>query len=203
MERQKKKEHIRENIIQAIFALLKERTWESLSSSEICEKAGVSKRTLYVYFRSQDEMYLELVRRSFEHMTDILRPAMALGETIEDKICNLGETYLRFMLENPIQGELIIGFDEKRYVNAYTKQVEAIRAIANEYELFHIFHKFNLDSKVYDSNMAIFLWAYIQGIAQLLHSKGVWMEEYYKTPIQRIIKEQINLVRIVFEGVNK
>ncbi len=201
MNRQLKKENIRENIIQALYELLKGRTFENLSSKEICEKAGVSKRTLYIYFRSQDEMYLELVRRSFKHMVETFEQDMMFETTIEDKICNIGERYLCFLFDHPTEGELIIGYDEKRYVEAFPELVGEISTIANEYELLHIFRKWKLDPEIYDSNLAIFLWAYIQGIAQLLVRKEGWMEGYYGMPIQKIIKDQIHFVRIMLRGV--
>ncbi|MDD3394624.1 MAG: TetR/AcrR family transcriptional regulator [Anaerotignum sp.] len=200
MERQKKKAQIREAIIRAIFALLEEKNWEGLSSNEICEKAEISKRTLYLYFRSQDEMYLEVVHRSFECMNDVMRSAMEIGKTVEDKIIGLGRAYIQFMLQNPVEGTLIMGFDEKRYKNAYEEQINAIHIIANQYELMHVFRELNLEREVFDGNLAIFLWAHIQGIAQLLHSKGKWMEDYYDSSMQSIIEDQMKLARKMLGG---
>lgn len=201
MERNKKKKHIQDAIVEGIFSLLLQKNWESLSSNEICEKAGVSKRTLYAYFHSQDEMYLELVKRSFERMNVVMRDAIAKRTCAIDKIIYLGETYIKFMLENPREGALILGFDEKRYENTYEKQVNEIHLIANQYELMHLFGELNLNPQVFDANLAVFLWAHIQGIAQLLHSKGKWMEEYYDISIENIIEGQMKLTRQMLGGL--
>ncbi len=201
MDRTKKKEFIQDTIIQALFSLLEEKSWESLSSNEICEKAGISKRTLYAYFRSQDEMYLELVKRSFERMNMTMGNALNQGEDVEDKIINLGVAYIQFMLKKPVEGTLILNFDEKRFRGTYENQINAIHIIANQYELMHLFEKLNLDTKAFDSHLAIFLWSHIQGIAQLLHSKGKWMEEYYDVSIQRIVEGQMELARKVLGGI--
>lgn len=200
MERQKKKEQIRETIIQAIFALLEKKNWEILSSNEICEKAKISKRTLYLYFRSQDEMYLGVVQRSFERMNEAMRLALEIEETVEEKIISLGEAYVWFMLQNPIEGALIMGFDEKRYMGTYEKQINTIHVIGNQYELKHLFQELNLEPEVFDSNLAFFLWAHIQGTAQLLHSKGKWLEDYYDTSMQNIIEGQMKLARKILGG---
>lgn len=201
MDRNKKKEFIQDTIIQALFSLLEEKSWESLSSNGICEKAGVSKRTLYSYFHSQDEMYLELVKISFERMNVAIGNAMNEGVDVEDKIINLGVAYIQFMLENPVEGTLILNFDEKRFRGTYENQVNAIHMIANHYELKHLFQKLNLDTKIYDSHLAIFLWSHIQGVAQLLHSKGEWMEEYYGVSIQKIVEGQMRLARKMLGGI--
>ncbi len=199
MERQKKKEEIRETIIQAIFLLLGEKSWESISSNEICEKAGISKRTLYAYFHRQDELYLELVKRSFERMNEAMSAAMISENTPEDIIIELGLAYIRFMLENPVEEALIIGFNEKKYVAAYGKQINEIQMIANEFELMHLFRKLKLDPEKFDANLAIFLWTHIQGITQLIHSKGKWLENYYDISIQSIIQAQMMLARKCME----
>ncbi|MEA5056044.1 MAG: TetR/AcrR family transcriptional regulator [Anaerotignum propionicum] len=201
MERNKKKEYIQDAIIDGIFSLLLEKNWASLSSNEICEEAGVSKRTLYAYFHSQDEMYLELVKRSFERMNVAMGDAMTQKVCAFDKIIYLGEAYIKFMLENPREGALILGFDEKRYENQYEKQVNEIHLIANQYELMHLFRELNLNTTVFDGNLAVFLWAHIQGIAQLLHSKGKWMEEYYGVSIEDIIEGQMKLTRQMLGGL--
>ncbi len=199
MERQKKKEQIRETIIQAIFLLLEEKSWESMSSNEICEKAGISKRTLYAYFHRQDELYLELVKRSFETMNEAMSSAMTFENTAEDTIIELGLAYIRFMLENPVQEALIIGFDEKKFFAVYEKQVNEIQMIANEFELMHLFRKLKLDPEKFDANLAIFLWTHIQGVTQLIHSKGKWLENYYDASIQSIIQAQMKLARKCME----
>ncbi|WP_312061013.1 TetR/AcrR family transcriptional regulator [Anaerotignum sp.] len=202
MERNKKKEYIQNAIIDGIFALLLEKNWESLSSNEICEKAGVSKRTLYAYYCSQDEMYLELVKRSFERMNIVMQEAMKdkRGYNLDYILC-LGETYIKFMLENPREGALILGFDEKKYQKQYEKQVNEIHLIANRFELKHLFQELQLDPQVFDGTMAIYLWAHIQGIAQLLHSKGEWMEDYYGISIENIIQGQMKLTRQMLGGL--
>lgn len=202
MERNKRKEYIQDSIINGIFTLLLEKSWEGLSSNEICEKAGVSKRTLYAYFRSQDEMYLELVKRSFERMNIAMKDAMMSKRDCPlDKIIYLGETYIKFMLENPREGVFILGFDEKKYQKQYEKQVNEIHLIANQFELMHLFEELQLDTLVFDGNLAIYLWAHIQGIAQLLHSKGDWMEDYYGISIESIIHGQMKLTRQMLGGL--
>ncbi|HBF64982.1 MAG TPA: hypothetical protein DDW34_03530 [Clostridium sp.] len=73
--------------------------------------------------------------------------------------------------------------------------------IANQYELMHLFRELNLNTTVFDGNLAVFLWAHIQGIAQLLHSKGKWMEEYYGVSIEDIIEGQMKLTRQMLGGL--
>lgn len=201
MERQEKKEFIRENIIQSLFELLKEKSWESISSTEICTTAGISKRTLYIYFRSQDEMYLELVKRSFIQLTDTLSTVMNLQKTITEKIINLGTTYLQFMLDYPLQGALITGFDESRFKQEYQKEVEEISIIANRYELTTVFQLLNANPVVYNQTLAIFLWSHIQGMAQLVLDKRKWLENYYNVAIHDLIEDQMNFIKNILEGV--
>ncbi|MBN1623795.1 MAG: TetR/AcrR family transcriptional regulator [Clostridia bacterium] len=198
MKREIKKEQTRERIMEAIFSLMEEKSWRDISSNEICQRADISKRTLYIYFRSQDEMYLELVRDSFIEFGRCLSLAFEKGETIEDKVVSMGIAYLEFMVENPIKGGLMMGFNEKMYGEEHEQRISEIRKIANEFELSNVFG----EQDGLDRNTAVFLWAYIQGIAQLILNKDKWMEEYYGMSVSEIIDNQMKLVRKFITGVN-
>ncbi|SEO32449.1 transcriptional regulator, TetR family [Amphibacillus marinus] len=203
MERAEKKHLIRENIIKALFDLLSEKKWGDLSSNEICTRADISKRTLYVYFRSQDEMYLAIVKRSFESLMGDMSKAFSIGRTAKEKLVNLGQAYLYFMIDNPIKGSLIVGYDEMNYVVNYPEQVESIQAIANNFELMTIFQKLDLDPIIFNQHLAIFLWGHLQGIAQLINSKGEWLADYYGLTMEAMIDAQIKLASDLLEGVEK
>jgi len=203
MERQQKKDAIRDKIIAATFDLICERTWESVSSDEICAAAKVSKRTLYAYFRSQDEIYLELVKRSFAQMATCLGAAFSEGNTVTDRIINLGEAYLRFMLDEPVKGALVVRFDEMRFTESYPEQVKWIGEIANANELLALFRQQKLDPEHFDRSLALGLWAHIQGLAQLIVSKKMWLEDYYGIAIENLIAEQMTFVRKILEGLGK
>ncbi|WP_067837102.1 TetR/AcrR family transcriptional regulator [Amphibacillus sediminis] len=203
MNREARKQLIREQIIQSLYDLLKEKRWDELSSNDICKKAAISKRTLYRYFQSQDDMYLELVKRSFVALCSKMEIGISKGETAVDKICNLGMAYLSFMQNCPIESSLIVGFDERKYIESNRKKVEEIGLIANQFELIQVFHRLDLDPAIYDQHLAIFLWGHIQGVAQLINSKGAWLEHYYGMTIQKIIETQVNLAKQVLLGVEQ
>ncbi len=201
MDRTKKKEQIKEKIIEAVLDLLTERNWESLSSNDICKKAEVSKRTLYVYFQSQDEIYLELVRRSFDKLAGEMNTAFSEGHTATEKIMNTGRAYLNFMIDEPVLGGLIVRFDGVQFFENYPEQVRGIGIIANQYELLHIFRQLNLDPERYDRTLALGLWAHLQGMAQLIISKGMWLEEYYEASTTHLIQEQMTMVEQKLRGL--
>jgi AcrR family transcriptional regulator len=203
MERQQKKDWIREKIIESSLGLLKDRTWESVSSQEICTAAKVSKRTLYAYFRSQDEIYLELVRRCFLELTQDMGTAFSKGDTIIDQFINVGAAYLMYLVNEPVKGSLVVRFDEMRFIQNYPEQVKAISNSANQYELLSLFRQLDLDPEIYDRVLALYLWSHIQGMAQLLISKSMWLEDYYGASMARLIEEQITFIRKVLEGIKK
>lgn len=198
MKREAKKELTKERIMDAIFSLMKEKSWREISSNEICHRAGISKRTLYIYFRSQDEMYLELVKDSFIEFRGCLAEAYEKEDNLEDMVVAMGMAYLEFMVEKPIKGSLMMGFNEKMYGKEHEQIISEIREIANEFELSNMFK----DNEGFDKNTAVFLWAYIQGIAQLILSKDKWMEEYYGMTMKNIIENQMKLVRKFIAGVS-
>ncbi|BCJ36890.1 HTH-type transcriptional regulator EthR [Actinocatenispora thailandica] len=55
---------LRERVLDALRALLRERTFESLSVAEIIAAAGVSRASFYFYFAGKQAALAELVRRA-------------------------------------------------------------------------------------------------------------------------------------------
>lgn len=73
----------REKVRSSAMDLLSSRGYEQVTVEEICEHAGVSKGTFYVYFKSKDQVILEEYLSIDEHMLSIL------DELDEDEMSSL------------------------------------------------------------------------------------------------------------------
>ena len=66
----------REEILTAAADLLGERDFDAISMSEIAERAGLGKGTLYHYYRTREEVFLQLYLRDARAWTGRLREAL-------------------------------------------------------------------------------------------------------------------------------
>ncbi|MDV6235811.1 TetR family transcriptional regulator [Leptospira ellisii] len=56
----------REQLIRAAIALFNKSPFEKISMDQIAKKAGVAKGTLYLYFKTKEELFLEIHRMDYE-----------------------------------------------------------------------------------------------------------------------------------------
>jgi AcrR family transcriptional regulator len=70
----------RAQILDGAVALLENVELDAVVMSEVARKAGVAKGTLYLYFRTKEELLLGLLERAFEAWFDELDAQLAMGQ---------------------------------------------------------------------------------------------------------------------------
>ncbi len=76
----------REQILKAAVTVFSTRGYRSTLVDEIAQEAGVAKGTLYLYFGSKEEMYLEAFRENVERLHEATLAGMKEGSSAWDKI---------------------------------------------------------------------------------------------------------------------
>ncbi|MGN0983646.1 MAG: TetR/AcrR family transcriptional regulator [Gemmiger sp.] len=81
MGRENKKEAVaafhRAQILQAAEELFTEKGFEAATIGDLCQRAGYSRRTLYAYYQSKEEIYQGIVEKGLLSLRDELRQALA------------------------------------------------------------------------------------------------------------------------------
>jgi AcrR family transcriptional regulator len=70
----------RAQILDGATGLLETQELETVVMDEVARKAGVAKGTLYLYFRTKEELFLGLVERAFEAWFDELDAKLGTGQ---------------------------------------------------------------------------------------------------------------------------
>ena len=70
----------RAQILDAAATLLEKVELDAVVMDEVARKAGVAKGTLYLYFRTKEELFLGLLERAFEAWFDELDAQLAVGQ---------------------------------------------------------------------------------------------------------------------------
>ncbi|QOS79377.1 TetR/AcrR family transcriptional regulator [Paenibacillus sp. JNUCC31] len=89
-----KSEDKRKAIIDAALQLLKESASYEVSMSEIAARVGGSKATLYNYFSSKQEVFVELVKQSVQPELTTIQSILSENENLKTVLQNFGEHYL-------------------------------------------------------------------------------------------------------------
>jgi AcrR family transcriptional regulator len=93
----KKSEERRDAILTAAAQEFSERGYEGASVSALSTRIGGSKLTLYSYFSSKAELFVEVMARAIDRMMDgAYAQLMDGGDNIVQKLRDYGEHYLSF-----------------------------------------------------------------------------------------------------------
>ena len=94
--REREKDARREEIISAAESVFLKKGLAEATMDEIAEKAELSKGTLYLYYKSKEDLYLAVTMRGMDIMHDLFARAISTGEPSIKRIENLGEAYYEF-----------------------------------------------------------------------------------------------------------
>jgi len=98
--KEREKEERREQIIDAAEKVFFEKGLSVATMDEIAERAELSKGTLYLYYKSKEDIYLAAALRGTEIMYDLFKKALANDEPTLMQIFRLGEAYIRYFKEH-------------------------------------------------------------------------------------------------------
>jgi AcrR family transcriptional regulator len=102
--REREREHLRGQVIDAARDLLLEQGLAGLSMRAIAERIEYSPATIYLYFKDKDELVREVVHTGFELLTGQVereRARLTEGAGAAEQYSAMGRAYARFAVENP------------------------------------------------------------------------------------------------------
>jgi AcrR family transcriptional regulator len=94
--KEREKEHRKEEIIDAAQKVFFERGLFVATMDEIAEAAELSKGTLYLYYKSKEDLYLAVMMRGTQKLTEMFQQVIDSEASVLKKIVKLGEAYTEF-----------------------------------------------------------------------------------------------------------
>ncbi len=99
--RAREKQRRRNDIVAAAEALFSERGFRNTTMQEISEKVELSKGTIYLYFKSKEELYLSVCIKGVAGFGDDLEAAASKARSLEERVKTVYLAYIRHSLEQP------------------------------------------------------------------------------------------------------
>src|SRR5262245_49836948 len=96
----------RERILTAAERIFARHGFFAARVAEIAKEAGVADGTIYLYFKSKDDLLISLFERRMKHANDELRAACAAGPAA-DRLRAFVRTYLRMVSREPSAAEVL------------------------------------------------------------------------------------------------
>jgi AcrR family transcriptional regulator len=113
----------KKRILKTASSLIAQKGYLGVSMNEIAQNANISKATLYYYFKSKEELCLNILRSTFEELGQELAVAVQEGQTPSDKLFNLIVAYVTFALKRP---EVRFILQEEKFLVPPKSQLEKL-----------------------------------------------------------------------------
>ncbi|WP_292008718.1 TetR/AcrR family transcriptional regulator [Chryseobacterium sp.] len=107
--RQREKESIRANILQAAFGLAKTEGWGALSIRKIADAIEYSAPVVYDHFENKEAILFEISLNGFKLLHNELVKAKKKYDTPEEQLTAIVDTYWNFAFQNKEYYQLMFG----------------------------------------------------------------------------------------------
>ena len=114
------------NIIKIAANLFSQKSFHDVTMDEIAEKVGVAKGTIYLYFSSKDNLYLEILEHTFGSIEALLEKEVNTALLAPEKLKNVLAIIIKFYRGN-IDVLKILSRDETHLIQEHHDLTEKWR----------------------------------------------------------------------------
>jgi len=97
----------RERILDAAELIFAQHGFFAAKVAQIAREAGVADGTIYLYFKSKDDLLISLFESRMERVNNLLRDAIATGKTPTEKLNLFIRTHLKMVHDQPNVAEVL------------------------------------------------------------------------------------------------
>jgi AcrR family transcriptional regulator len=111
--KEREKEHRRQSILKAARQVFFEKGLQAASMDEIAETAELSKGTLYLYFRSKEDLYVSLLEEGLAILRRMFEEVEARPLPADEALHQIGFTYYQFFKQYPDYFNILVFADSR------------------------------------------------------------------------------------------
>ena len=121
-----KKKSRKEEIMKAAANLFSQKSYHDVTVDQIAEEVGVAKGTIYLYFESKENLYLEILEHTYETIESILEKEIAKEDPAPKKLKKILTSIFQFYFQN-MDVLRILTRDETRLIREHYEFTERWR----------------------------------------------------------------------------
>lgn len=209
--KQQEREIKRKDIIDAAERIFFSKGYENSSMDEVAKEAEFSKRTVYVYFSSKEQIYFEIMIRGYRKLIKMLennfeeeKPQTATEELrcLFFTFFSFSEScsdYFKAIIEyetKDCEEQTSVSDDSKTECYRLGEQVLGYLSGALQKGIAEGTLQSGLDSH----KTALILWAFTIGVFNASEKKSGYLKNYFQISVKEFITEAFNLVmRLIAE----
>lgn len=203
--KEKEKELKRKDIIDAAERVFFSKGYDVATMDDVARTAEFSKRTVYVYFKSKEQIYFEIMIRGYKILIQMIEDydQKLNSDTGIYKIRKLGLILFEFSKQyadyfsaimNYENGEMdfSIGVTDNAKQECYELGEKIFDYLAGSLKLG--IEDGTIDNSIDITNTALVLWSCTLGIFNTLRTKKRYIMEYHKKNSEELLEEAFDML---------
>ena len=208
--RHREKERRRNDIIDAAEQIFFSKGYDLATMDDVAEQAELSKGTLYLYFKSKEDLYMSITQRGLEILRAMFLNAIQSQKRGLEQIRAIGEAYSLFAIKHSNYFKAMIYF-HSNILESFTDVSFAEPEAQEGIEVLDIcaqalkggIEDGSIRPDIDPKKLSVILWGQTTGILQLAMSLGKHMaekfEEFHFSGMEDIITSSFELIRFALE----
>lgn len=196
------KELKKQVIVNAAEKLFFSKGFNCTSMDELAKEAGFTKKTIYAYFGSKDEIYYEIMLNSYKKINKLLKEKSDENYPSEiEKLKAVTNTLITFSEENSPNFKAIFDFENNNIEKIQVNET-AVKCYEEGEYMTSIFieilkngiEKGEIRADIDISKTFLSLWSNFIGITNLMKYKKEYIEKYFGIEISEILRYSTDLI---------
>jgi AcrR family transcriptional regulator len=208
-EGRKEKEKIirRNDIIEAAERVIFTKGYNQATMDDVAKEAEFSKRTIYVYFNSKEQIYFEIMIKGYRLLLNRLIEDLQQKESkyALDKIRQIADTLYRFYLDYPKYFSAIMEYEntdidfqdtipDKSREECYAIGEEILKFLTDA--LREGIHDGSVKKDLDVIKTALVLWSYMLGVFGTIKKKEKYILNFHKITSEELVSEAFKLIQL-------
>lgn len=199
----KKQQMRRENIIDAAERVFFTKGLATATMDDVAREVEYSKRTLYVYFNSKEQLYNAIILRAYQILNDLVDTVIAENQIQNglEKIRAALHAFMRAISDYPHYYRAIMDYQNRD--EDFITDDDVIRACYQEGNVSTEKLLMLLKEGVADGSLQkelnidgayLLIYGQLLGFGALVLNKSKYIEDYFDKPIAILVEETIELI---------
>ncbi len=199
--KEREKEQRRDDIISAAQKIFFEKGLPSATMDEIAESAELSKGTLYLYYKSKEDLYLAVAMRGSDIMYQMFVDATPSEKSTLQRITDLGDAYYEFFKQHRDFFRMYQFFENPQFHKQVSPEMFGSCKLNNQriWGVVVGLVQQGIDEGVLDADLdpsqaAIILWSIGNSMMRQMDRDDNYWKEQLKVDLEATMKKAYQLV---------
>lgn len=171
----------RNDILDAAEKLFFTKGFESVSMDQIAGEAELAKGTLYLYFKTREDLHYAIINRGMDMLGNFIMENLKPGKNGAETLLSMGHVYVDFTKHYPGYFRAMMVFDSSKFEKVDQKESLKIFDQGSPLNiLFEIVKRGQADGSVRNdieaSELSLILWAQVSSVLELIILRSTLLE---------------------------